>query len=141
MTDNANIKLDGNKLKDFNKTWDGLPMHRFRKNFYIPFLFALGSIIMDGVALRDTINGVDHGGHANGAPNANAAQQAQRQSRIRRIFSVLMAHIDPTSAIYSELEADYDNEGLIALDYIQEDGVGNKPIPTTEISKIILPSV
>ena len=51
MTDNVNIKLDGNKLKEFNKTFDGLPILHFRKIFYIPFLMALGSIIMDGVPL------------------------------------------------------------------------------------------
>ena len=56
MTDNANIKLDGNRMKDFTKTWDGMPMKNFRKNFYLPFLMAIGNIIMDGVACRDTVN-------------------------------------------------------------------------------------
>ena len=108
MTDNTNIKLDGNRLKDFSKTWDGMPMHHFRKIWYIPFLMAIGSVIMDGVACRDTINGVDNGG-PNG-PAGNAAQNNQRQARIRRIFTILMCHIDSQSAIYTELERDYNNQ-------------------------------
>ena len=134
MTDNTNIKLDGNRLRDFSKTWDGMPMHGFRTKFYIPFLMAIGNIIMDGVACRDTINGVDHGG--DNGPAGNAAQVTQRNARIRRIFTVLMSHIDPTSGIYRELERDFQNDGLIALRYIQQDDVGNLPYSPTELAKM-----
>ena len=134
MTDNANIKLDGNRMKDFTKTWDGMPMKNFRKLFYLPFLMAIGNIIMDGVACRDTINGVDHGG-PNG-PAANAAQNNQRNGRIRRIFAVLMCHIDSNSAVYSLLQSEYDNEGLVALQYVQEDHVGNLPLSSSEVAKL-----
>ena len=134
MTDNTNIKLDGNRLKDFSKTWDGMPMHNFRKNYYIPFLMAIGSVIMDGVACRDTINGVDAAG-PNG-PAGNAAQNNQRQARIRRIFTILMCHIDSQSAIYAELERDFNNQGVIAINYLLEDHVGNLPLSAAQISKL-----
>ena len=135
MTDNVNIKLDGNKLKEFNKTFDGLPILHFRKIFYIPFLMALGSIIMDGVPLRETVNGTDIGGANNNAV-ANEAQTRQREMRIHRIFSILMAHINPACALYKELEQDFGNNGLIALRYVCEDNVGNLPISETELTKM-----
>ena len=69
MSDNANMQKDGNKLQGFTKIWNGLPMVQFKKNFIIPLIVAMGNVVMDGVPLPDTILGVDHGGHANGAPN------------------------------------------------------------------------
>ena len=96
-SDNANIKLDGNKLRDFNKTWDGIPMFYFRKIFYLPLVMAMGSVVMDGVALRDTINLNDPG--APGIPG-NAAQTNQRNARIRRIFAIMMCHIDAECDLY-----------------------------------------
>ena len=76
MTDRANIKDDMNKLKDFNKYWDGIPMKHFDKLWFLPFIMACGNIVMDGHSLKDTFDGVDPGG-ANG-PAANAAQNQQR---------------------------------------------------------------
>ena len=52
----------------------------------------------------------------------------QRRTRIRRIFAILLAHMDPNSSVYNTLSTEYDNDGLIALRYIQEDGVGNIPM-------------
>ena len=62
MSDSANTKTDGNKLQGFTKTWDGLPMVQFKKNFLIPLVVAMGNVVMDGVPLPDTIQGVDAGG-------------------------------------------------------------------------------
>ena len=42
MTDNVNIKLDGNKLKEFNKTFDGLPILHFSREWYGPLFFVRG---------------------------------------------------------------------------------------------------
>ena len=136
MSDNANVQKDGNKLQGFTKIWNGLPMVQFKKNFIIPLIVAMGNVVMDGVPLPDTILGVDHGGHHANAPNGTAAQVIQRRTRIRRIFAILLAHMDPNSAVYNTLSTEYDNDGLIALRYIQEDGVGNIPMSSAQRSKL-----
>ena len=66
-------------------------MIQFKKNFLIPLVVAMGNVVMDGVPLPDTIQGVDAGGHAANAPAGNAAQQNQRRVRIRRIFAIYFA--------------------------------------------------
>ena len=72
-TDTTNIRNDANTLKGFDKYIRG-PIKYFQRNWFIPFVLGLGSVIMDNVSLRDTWLGVDHGG-PNG-PNGNAAQVA-----------------------------------------------------------------
>ena len=91
-TDTSNTRTNENSLKGFDKHFRG-SIRYFQRNWFMPFIMALGSISMDNVTLRDTWLGVDHGG-PNG-PNANAAQNAQRQGRIRRIYAVLLNYIDP----------------------------------------------
>ena len=128
MTDRANVQTDTNKLKDFNKIWDGLPMKHFVKNWFTPFIMALGSVVMDGHSLRDTWNAVDPG--ANGA--GTAAQQAHTLTRNRRIFSTLINYIDPTSAVRDYLISDFNDDGILALTYIRQDDVGNLPLSPDE---------
>ena len=47
-----------------------------------------------------------------------------------------MCHIDSNSAVYSLLQSECDNEGLVALQYVQEDHVGNLPLTPSEVSKL-----
>ena len=136
MSDNANMQKDGNKLQGFTKIWNGLPMVQFKKNFIIPLIVAMGNVVMDGVPLPDTILGVDHGGHAAGAPAGTAAQNIQRRTRVRRIFSILLAHMDPNSAVYDILSTEYNNDGLLALRYIQQDGIGNIPMSVAQRTRL-----
>ena len=132
MTDRANIKDDMNKLKDFNKYWDGIPMKHFDKLWFLPFIMACGNIVMDGHSLKDTFDGVDPGG-ANG-PAANAAQNQQRGVRNRRLFAVLMNYIDKDSSIFEELNDDYSDDGVAACTYIRQDDVGNIPLSPEEVN-------
>ena len=132
MTDRANVKDEQNKLKDFNKHWDGIPMKHFDKMWFLPFIMACGNIVMDGYSLKDTFDGVDPGG-ANG-PAANAAQNQQHGVRNRRLFAVLMNYLDKDSSIYDELTTDYSDDGVAACTYIREDDVGNIPLSTEEVS-------
>ena len=124
MTDKANVVDDANKLKDFEKVWDGNPMHHFDRNWFLPFIVALGSVVMDGHSLRDTWNQVDPG--ANGA--GTAAQNQQTLTRNRRIFATLIKYIKPGSFVSTYLQRDFDNEGILALQYIRQDDIGNLPL-------------
>ena len=132
MTDRANVKDDMNKLKDFNKYWDGLPMKHFYKIWFMPFIMACGNIVMDGYSLKDTFDGVDPGG-ANG-PAANAAQNQQHGVRNRRLFAVLMNYIDKDCSIFEELNTDFTDDGVAACTYICQDDVGNIPLAPEEIN-------
>lgn len=134
MSDRANVKEDQSKLKDFNKHWDGIPMHQFYKLFFLPFILACGNVVMDGYSLRDTYEGNDPGG-VNG-PAANAAQNQQRTVRNRRLFAVLMNYIDKESAIFEELSADFTDDGISACTYVQQDDVGNIPLPEGHVSQM-----
>ena len=132
-TDTSNTRTNENSLKGFDKHFRG-SIRYFQRNWFMPFIMALGSISMDNVTLRDTWLGVDHGG-PNG-PNANAAQNAQRQGRIRRIYAVLLNYIDPRCAVYDEIVEMFPDDGISALNYIQMDGVGNIPLTNDEIQSM-----
>ena len=119
-TDTTNIRNDANTLKGFDKYIRG-PIKYFQRNWFIPFVLGHGSVTMDNVSLRDTWLGVDHGG-PNG-PNGNAAQVAQRAGRVRRIYAILVNYIDPNCSIYDEIRELFPDNGISAINYIQQDGV------------------
>ena len=131
MSDRPRID-DGNKLKDFEKVWNGIPLSFFMRLWLLPFIVALGNVVMDGHSLRDTYNQVDPG--ANGA--GTAAQQQHTQTRNRRIFSILIAHISPNAAVRNYLIQEYNDDGIAAIAYIEQDDVGNIPLQPSVIEEM-----
>lgn len=139
------------KLDDvgFNLIWDGIAIFFFNRKFLIPLLNALGNITNDGYTLKDTAMGIDAGGanglivppgavlgNVNGQAqvHANDAQMRQHSTRVRRIFSIIMSHIDRQCHVYHELERDYANMGLHAIAYLRANGP--KPLPEHQITKM-----
>lgn len=132
MTDRANVVPDANKLKDFDKIWDGNPMHHFDRNWFLPFIVALGSIVMDGHSLRDTWNEVDPGANGGGTP----AQNQHTLTRNRRIFAILINYIAKGCHISQYLQEEYDNEGIRALTYIRQNDIGNLPLSASDENEL-----
>ena len=131
MTDRPSFD-NANKLKDFDKIWTGLPMNFFYRNWLFPFIVALGNIVMDGHSLRDTYNQVDPG--ANGL--GNATQNQHTNTRNRRIFAILIAHIDPNAAVRQYLIDEFNDDGIAALTFIAQDDIGNIPLHPSVIDEM-----
>ena len=108
-------------LKGFSKMFTG-PMRNFQRTFFLPFIMGLGNLSQDNVSLRDTWNGVDIGGHNWGGAAANPAQIAQKDGRNRRIFAILLAHIDPRCAIYEEIRESFPDDGISSMRYLEQNG-------------------
>ena len=141
-TDNINTQFGINRLPGFEKMFIQ-PIHNLSRLFIIPFCMALGNITMDNVSLLDTYSGMDAAGPnapipagQQAAPPPNQAQINQRDARVRRIYSALLAHIDKNSAIYDDIEAQFGiaRNGIAAINYIRQDGVGNIPLLPSEVN-------
>ena len=131
-TDRANVKDDQNKLRDFEKKWDGIAMTSFDRIWFIPFITALGAVVMDGHSLKDTWNQVDPGANQGGTP----AQNAHTLTRNRRIFATLLNYIAKDCWVRDVLEAEYNDDGIAALQYIRQDDIGNVPRSTEEVNEM-----
>ena len=138
-TDTQSVRDKENTLKGFNKMYVG-PIRNFQRMWFVPFIMGLGSVSMDNTSLRDTWNGVDIGGPNNvggvggAAVNANNVQIAQREGRIRRIYTIVLAYIDPTCATYDEIVENFADDGIAALLHLGQ--VGDIPYTPEEVTEL-----
>ena len=115
----------------------------FVKNTYRPMVNTMGKIFENGANLKDCIEGYSpaniSGRHhfvpsklVNGAQlplnvingvqqvRASADQERQEEGRVRRIYACLMESVVVKTTLYRELEEDFANDGLKALEYVKD---------------------
>ena len=146
-----NIKTHVNLLAayGFDKKWNGIPMYHFSRIWFQPFLNACGQISVDGASLKDRFLGIDPGSdngpiirpglqlaNYNGVPQVHAsdAQMRQMMNRNRRLYAVVLSHIEASCYFYSELETDYANNGRAAALLVQDRGV--KPFAPEKLAEM-----
>ena len=144
---NINTHVNLLKMYGFDKNFDGVPFHHFNKLWLKPFLNACGQISVDGATLKERYMGIDPGandgpiiapglplGQYNGVQqiHANDAQMRQCNNRDRRLYAVLLSHIEITSYLYMQLEEDFANMGRRAVLYVAH--VGPKLFQEHEIA-------
>ena len=93
---NPNIQEGWTELPNA-QTWDGIPYHDFRVDWYQTIKNSLGSIAQDGWTLLQCALDQDVGGPAVGG---NAQQQQQSAARNHRVFASIMRKISPKSWLY-----------------------------------------
>ena len=111
-----NTQRDYDFLPGVNR-WDGIPYHDFELVWLAALLFALGSISMDGVTLRETAEGKDT--HAS---SSDAIELAKYKARNTRLYACIMNYIKPDSYIVRYCKKEMPDNGNALFTYISEHG-------------------
>ena len=123
------------QLSNFNKIWDGMPSHEWKKDWMEPFFASLGNVRIDGSTLAQTAMATDIGsaGGNPAAAGASPAQLAQHAVRLSVLQQTILQHIAVDTIVYDLIMTDFAGEGRRAWQYICQVGVGPKALDPTRV--------
>ena len=112
-----NTQRDYDFLPGVNR-WDGIPYHNFKLVWIVALLFALGSISMDGITLRQTAE--DNDPYSSSAEGTD--EHAKYKARNTRLYACIMNYIKPDSYIVRYCKEQMPDNGRALYTYIKKHG-------------------